>query len=510
MDNNLTRLNKFISESGICSRREADEFIAQGRVTINGKKAELGSKVSPKDVVKLNGKLVSGKVLGEPLVYIAFNKPVGVVCTTEKREKNNIVDYLKYPTRIFPIGRLDKLSEGLIFLTNDGEIVNKVLRATNNHEKEYIVSVNKALTEDFLQKMRSGVPILNTVTLPCKVEKMGRYEFRITLTQGLNRQIRRMCEHLGYEVSELKRVRIMNVNLKNLETGKWRKFTDKEVNELQALLANSSKLPEHYQDDNEEEEEVKVKKEKPQNVATTKTIIIERENKAPLKIEKVIEAKPEKPKAINKRKAEQAAKRWAAENPLEAAKLEAEKAEKKAQRELEKLNRKAKTKESEADEEIEVVEEAYYEAMTPKKMGTRRGLPKSRRLEVPVYEEVVKKEEELEVITPVEKVVENKPKKKVFTPKTNTKKYVEPSAKEEKKHTSAKSEWKDIPTFDDFADKTAPKKRNVTAKTNTKKDATPTFDRPKSKKGGANFDAFQRKNNAANKKTGFAFKKPKK
>ena len=502
MDNNLTRLNKFISESGICSRREADEFIAQGRVTINGKKAELGSKVSPKDVVKLNGKLVSGKVAGEPLVYIAFNKPVGVVCTTEKREKNNIIDYIKYPTRIFPIGRLDKLSEGLIFLTNDGDIVNKVLRATNNHEKEYIVSVNKALTDDFLQKMRSGVPILNTVTLPCKVEKLGRYEFRITLTQGLNRQIRRMCEYLGYEVSELKRVRIMNVNLKNLETGKWRKFTDKEVNELQTLLANSSKLPEFYHEDNEEEED-----EKPQNAPVTKTILIERENKPPIKIEKPIIAKTEKVSPLNKRKAAQAAKRWAAENPEAAAKMEAEK---RAKKELAKARKTAKLKPKAVIEEIEVVEDAFYEALTPKKMGTRRGLPKSRKLDVPIYkEEVGAKQEEEPVIAPIEKKVENKPKKKVFTPKTNTKKYVEPSDKEEKKYTSAKSEWKDIPTFDDFEGVLSPKKRNVTAKTNTKKDAVPTFDRPKSKKGGANFDAFQRKHNGAGKNLGGTFKKTK-
>jgi 23S rRNA pseudouridine2604 synthase len=502
MDNNLTRLNKFISESGICSRREADEFIAQGRVTINGKKAELGSKVSPKDLVKLNGKVISGKVSGEPLVYIAFNKPVGVVCTTEKREKNNIIDYLKYPTRIFPIGRLDKLSEGLIFLTNDGDIVNKVLRATNNHEKEYIVSVNKALTDDFLQKMRSGVPILNTITLPCKVEKMGRYEFRITLTQGLNRQIRRMCEHLGYEVSELKRVRIMNVNLKNLETGKWRKFTDKEVNELQALLASSTKLPEKYEEDNEEEEEVK-----PKNAPKSKVIIIERENKPPLKIEKPIVEKVEKPAAINKRKAEQAAKRWAAENPEAAAKLEAEKL---AKKELAKAQKLAKPKNKAAVEEIEVVEDAFYEALTPKKMGTRRGIPKSRRVDVPIYkEEFVPKVENEGENMPIYKKEEEKPKKKVFTPKTNTKKYAEPSSKEEKKQAVKKTEWKDIPTFDDFDAAPSPKKKNVTAKTNTKKDAIPTFDRPKSKKGGANFDAFQRKNNAAGKKTGFSFKKPK-
>lgn len=238
MEDRLIRLNKYISESGFCSRREADSLIEQGRVTINGKLGELGTKVSGEDEVKVDGKAITKKA---EAVYLAFNKPVGVVCTTDLREKDNIVDYIGYPERIFPIGRLDKPSEGLIFLTNDGDIVNKILRATNNHEKEYIVSVNKPVTPDFLNKMRGGVPILDTVTLPCVAEKISAYVFKIILTQGLNRQIRRMCEYLGYEVVQLKRVRIMHIRLDKLPVGKYRKLTAQEVETLQEMLADSVK-----------------------------------------------------------------------------------------------------------------------------------------------------------------------------------------------------------------------------------------------------------------------------
>lgn len=248
MEEKLIRLNKFISESGFCSRREADSLIEQGRVRINGKLGELGSKVSAGDLVEVDGKAVARKA---EAVYLAFNKPVGVVCTTDLREKDNIVDYIGYPERIFPIGRLDKPSEGLIFLTNDGDIVNKILRATNNHEKEYIVSVNKPITADFLNKMRAGVPILDTVTLPCVIEKMSAYVFKIILTQGLNRQIRRMCEYLGYEVVQLKRVRIMHIRLDKLQVGKYRKLTAEEVEILQDLLADSVKNLVPIEDDPE-------------------------------------------------------------------------------------------------------------------------------------------------------------------------------------------------------------------------------------------------------------------
>lgn len=238
-DTQLTRINKYLSEAGYCSRRAADKLIEQGRVTINGKVPEMGTKIAPGDEVRVNGKLISAPK--EKFVYLAFNKPVGIVCTTDTRvEKNNIVDYINYPKRIFPIGRLDKPSEGLIFMTNDGDIVNKILRARNNHEKEYIVSVNKPINRDFIQKMRNGVPILGTVTRRCKVEQLGRNRFRIVLTQGLNRQIRRMCEYLGYEVTRLKRVRIMNVEL-DLPVGKWRDLTEAELKELNRLVSDSAK-----------------------------------------------------------------------------------------------------------------------------------------------------------------------------------------------------------------------------------------------------------------------------
>lgn len=234
-----TRINKFLSEAGYCSRRAADKLIEAGRITINGAVPEMGTKVKSGDEVRVDGKLIGANQ--EKPVYIAFNKPVGIVCTTDTRvEKNNIIDYINYPSRIFPIGRLDKPSEGLILLTNDGDIVNKILRARNNHDKEYIVTVNRPVTKEFLQKMSSGVPILDTVTKPCVVEKTGERQFRILLTQGLNRQIRRMCEYLDYRVVQLRRVRIMNIKL-DIPIGAWRDLTKKELAELNRLIADSSK-----------------------------------------------------------------------------------------------------------------------------------------------------------------------------------------------------------------------------------------------------------------------------
>lgn len=234
-------LNKYISSSGICSRREAEKYIKEGRITINGKATQLGNRVGEKDVVKFDGRLVKPKDL--PL-YIALNKPVGIVSTTDDREPNNIVKHVNYPERLFPIGRLDKPSEGLIFLTNDGDIVNKILRAGNNHEKEYIVSVNKSITESFIQNMGSGIPILGTITKKCLVEKISDKIFKIVLTQGLNRQIRRMCEYLDYEVTKLKRTRIMNVNLGYLQSGDWRELTDEEMKEINTMISSSSKTEE--------------------------------------------------------------------------------------------------------------------------------------------------------------------------------------------------------------------------------------------------------------------------
>ena len=233
------RINKFLSEAGFCSRREADKLIDQKRVKINGKVPLIGTKVMPNDQVSVNNKIIGKK--NKEFVYLAFNKPRGIVCTTDtKREKNNIIDYINHPKRIFPIGRLDKPSEGLIFLTSDGDIVNKILRASNHHEKEYLVSVNKPISDEFIQKMSNGVPILGTVTKKCLVKKIGSRKFKIILTQGLNRQIRRMCEHLDYEVKTLKRIRIMNVNL-DLKVGEWRYFTEKELKEINSLLKDSSK-----------------------------------------------------------------------------------------------------------------------------------------------------------------------------------------------------------------------------------------------------------------------------
>ncbi len=231
------RLNKYISDSGYCSRREADKFIEHRSVKINGKVAEMGTKVQPGDVVTVNGERIDHS--GVEIVYIALNKPVGIVSTTDPKERNNIVDFVNFPTRIFNIGRLDKMSEGLILLTNDGNIVNKILRAANNHDKEYEVMVDREITPEFLKRMAGGVPILGTVTKKCQIKQEGARSFRIILTQGLNRQIRRMCEFLGYNVVKLKRVRIMNISLGKLPKGHWRMLTDKEINTLSKSIESS-------------------------------------------------------------------------------------------------------------------------------------------------------------------------------------------------------------------------------------------------------------------------------
>ena len=234
------RINKYLSEVGYCSRRRADILIENGKVTINGKIPEMGTKVFEGDHVEVEGQIIE-KPKKQKNIYLAFNKPVGIVCTTDRGvEPDNIIDFIKYPKRIFPIGRLDKSSEGLIFLTNDGDIVNKILRARNNHEKEYIVSVNRQISREFIQTMSNGVEILETITKNCFVKQLGPKKFKIILTQGLNRQIRRMCESLGYRVRSLKRVRIMNIKL-DVPTGKYREFTKKELIELNRLLENSSK-----------------------------------------------------------------------------------------------------------------------------------------------------------------------------------------------------------------------------------------------------------------------------
>ncbi len=235
------RLNKAISDTGFCSRREADKLIEQGRVTINGKKGVLGDRVISTDQIKIDGQLITKEV--EP-VFIAYNKPKGITCTTEKHIKGNIIDEIHHPSRIFPIGRLDKDSEGLIFLTNEGNIVNKILRAGNNHEKEYIVTVNKPINEKFIEQMSNGVPILNTITKKCKVRQIDTHVFNIILTQGLNRQIRRMCDHLGYNVVKLKRIRIMNISLEKLPVGSWRDLTEKEMKSILKLVDDSVKTEE--------------------------------------------------------------------------------------------------------------------------------------------------------------------------------------------------------------------------------------------------------------------------
>ncbi len=238
-EDKTVRINKYLSEVGYCSRRAADKLLEQGRITINGKVPELGTKITEGDVVRVDGALITTPE--DDHVYIAFNKPVGIVCTTDTRvEKDNIIDYINHPKRIFPIGRLDKPSEGLILLTSDGDIVNKILRARNHHEKEYIVEVNKPVTEDFVEKMSNGIPILETVTRKCKVEKISEFKFKIILTQGLNRQIRRMCEYLEYDVWSLKRTRIMNIHL-DLKVGQWRDLTQKELEQVNKLVADSSK-----------------------------------------------------------------------------------------------------------------------------------------------------------------------------------------------------------------------------------------------------------------------------
>ena len=257
----LKRLNKFISETGFCSRREADKYIEEGRVTVNGSLPEMGVKVSEADDVLIDGKPLKAK---PKLVYIAYNKPVGITCTTERKIQSNIVKAVNYPERIFPIGRLDRPSEGLIFLTNEGDIVNKILRAGNNHEKEYVVTVDKPLNRQFVNKMANGIPILDTVTKKCKVKQTGSQQFTIVLTQGLNRQIRRMCEYLGYEVVTLKRTRIMNVTLKGLKVGQWRHLTEQEMAEINNSIADSGKTEERSIDENKQPTQARAKQ-KPRN-----------------------------------------------------------------------------------------------------------------------------------------------------------------------------------------------------------------------------------------------------
>jgi 23S rRNA pseudouridine2604 synthase len=238
---NSISLNKYISNTGICSRREANSIIEANRVTINNQIAKLGNRVFTDDVVRIDNKLLNPKP--DP-IYLAFNKPVGIVCTTDQKEKKNIISYINYEERLFPIGRLDKPSEGLIFLTNDGDIVNKILRAGNNHEKEYVVTVDKKINDRFIKRMSNGIPILGTVTKKCKVYLIDDRTFKIILTQGLNRQIRRMSEYLGYNVTRLIRTRIMNVELSNIKLGKWRKLTQKEIDIINDMVSKSSKTEE--------------------------------------------------------------------------------------------------------------------------------------------------------------------------------------------------------------------------------------------------------------------------
>lgn len=265
------RLNKFISESGFCSRREADKLIEQKRVTINGKQPELGTKVLPGDEVHVDGKAIAASAKNKSdRIYIAYNKPIGITCTTERHVKGNIIDAIGHKSRIFPIGRLDKPSEGLIFLTSDGDIVNKILRAENAHDKEYVVTVDKPLSERFVERMEKGVPILGTITKPCKVSVQSRFVFRIILTQGLNRQIRRMCEYLGYEVKKLKRTRIMSVDLGKLKPGQWRDLTQDEMNEINQAVATSTKTA--SESGNQEAHTANKVKEKPQKHVNDKVL----------------------------------------------------------------------------------------------------------------------------------------------------------------------------------------------------------------------------------------------
>lgn len=260
LTNSSIRLNKYISESGICSRRDADRYVEQGNVFINGKRAAVGDQVYVGDVVKVNGQLIEPRDESD-LILIALNKPVGIISTTEDGESDNIVDFVNHSKRVFPIGRLDKDSQGLIFLTNHGDLVNKILRAGNDHEKEYVVTVNKPVTDEFILGLAGGVPMLGTVTKKCKVRKVAPFVFNITLVQGLNRQIRRMCKHFGYEVAKLERTRIMNVNLKGLPIGEWRDLRDDELIELFKLIENSSS------------DEKPLKKQKTKPVAAKKPVI---------------------------------------------------------------------------------------------------------------------------------------------------------------------------------------------------------------------------------------------
>lgn len=252
MEKTQTRLNKYLSEVGYCSRREADRLIDEGRVTVNGAVPEMGTKVTEEDEIRVNGELIVNKE--EENVYLAFYKPVGIECTTNTTVRDNIVDYINYPTRIFPVGRLDKDSEGLILMTNDGDIVNKILRQKNNHEKEYIVTVNKPITERFIQRMGAGVPILDTVTKKCRIEQISKTVFRIFLTQGLNRQIRRMCEYFDYDVVALKRIRIINISL-DVPVGKYRDLTKAELDELNRLIEPSVMTEEASLNSNEESQQ---------------------------------------------------------------------------------------------------------------------------------------------------------------------------------------------------------------------------------------------------------------
>ncbi len=231
------RLNKYLSESGVCSRREADRLIESGKVTVDGKTAHTGMRVQPGQTVKVGRRVVSRQ---DEMVVLAVNKPRGIVCTEERRERDSIVRFLNYPIRVTYVGRLDKDSRGLLLMTNNGDIINKMMRSSNRHEKEYRVTVDKEITEDFLSRMASGVPILDTVTRPCRVRQIGKYTFSIILTQGLNRQIRRMCETLGYAVRDLVRVRVMNIRLGNLKEGQYRKLTDEELEELYSMIEDSS------------------------------------------------------------------------------------------------------------------------------------------------------------------------------------------------------------------------------------------------------------------------------
>lgn len=236
------RLNKYLSDAGVCSRRQADRYVEEGRITIDGRPAQMGERVLPEQNVCLDGKKIDGTGgVSSKRIVLAVNKPRGIVCTTSKKEKDNIVDFIHYPVRIYPVGRLDKDSEGLILMTNDGELMDEILRARNGHEKEYEVQVNRPVSDRFLKEMAGGVPILDTVTRPCKIRKTGTFTFRIILTQGLNRQIRRMCEALGYRVRALKRIRVMNIRLDDLATGTYRELTEAEVFELMRLTGRSGR-----------------------------------------------------------------------------------------------------------------------------------------------------------------------------------------------------------------------------------------------------------------------------